>query len=75
MSWMQKLFETYEACSQNPAYTEPPQAEDGSKETPALMPVSHTSQQAHICVTLDAEGNFIRAELMPLKKQLIIPAT
>ena len=75
MSWMQKLFETYEACSQNSAYTDPPQVEDGSKEAPALMPISHTSQQAHICVTLDAAGNFVRAELMPLKKQIIIPAT
>jgi len=75
VSWMQKLFETYEACASNPDYTEPPQAEDGGKEAPALMPVSHTSQQAHICVTLDSEGNFKRAELMPLKAQLIIPAT
>ena len=48
MSWMQKLFETYEACSQNPAFVDPPQAENGGKEAPALMPVSHTSQQAHI---------------------------
>lgn len=75
MSWMQKLFETYEACASNSDYTEPPQAEDGGKEAPTLMPVSHTSQQAHICVTLDSEGNFKRAELMPLKAQLIIPAT
>ena len=75
MSWMQKLFEAYEACARNSDYTEPPQAEDGGKEAPALMPVSHTSQQAHICVTLDNEGNFKRAELMPLKAQLIIPAT
>jgi len=72
---MQKLFETYEACASNSDYTEPPQAEDGGKEAPTLMPVSHTSQQAHICVTLDSEGNFKRAELMPLKAQLIIPAT
>lgn len=75
MSWMQKLFETYEACSQNSAYTDPPQVEDGSKEAPALMPISHTSQQAHICVTLDAAGNFVRAELMPLKSYFFIPAT
>lgn len=75
MSWMQKLFETYEACSLESDYTAPPQAEDGGKEAPALMPVSHTSQQAHICVTLDGEGNFHRAELLPLKTQYVIPAT
>lgn len=75
MSWMQKLFATYEACARNSDYTEPPQAEDGGPETPALMPVSHTSQQAQICVTLDGQGNFVRAELLPPKTQLIIPAT
>jgi CRISPR-associated protein Csd1 len=72
---MQKLFATYEACSLEPDYTDPPQAEDGGKEAPALMPVSHTSQQAHICVTLDGKGNFHRAELLPPKTQFIIPAT
>lgn len=75
MSWMQKLFETYEACSKNPAFIDPPQAENGSKEAPALMPVSHTSQQAHIHVVIDGNGNFVRAELLPLKMQYIIPAT
>ena len=75
MSWMQKLFETYEACSQNPAFVDPPQAENGGKEAPALMPVSHTSQQAHIHVVIDGAGNFVRAELLPLKMQFIIPAT
>ena len=75
MSWMQKLFETYEVCSQNPAFIDPPQAENGGKEAPALMPVSHTSQQAHIHVVIDGDGNFVRAELLPLKMQFIIPAT
>ena len=75
MSWMQKLFETYEACSKNPAFVDPPQAEDGGKEAPALMPVSHTSQQAHIHVVIDGNGNFVRAELLPLKMQIVMPAT
>ncbi len=75
MSWMQKLFETYEVCSKNSAFIDPPQAEDGGKEAPALMPVSHTSQQAHIHVVIDGVGNFVRAELLPLKMQYIIPAT
>lgn len=75
MSWMQKLFETYEACARNPEYTDPPQVGDGGKEAPALMPVSHVGQQAHIHVVLDAKGNFVRAELLPPKTQCIIPAT
>jgi CRISPR-associated protein Csd1 len=74
MSWMQKLYATYEACAKNPAFIDPPQT-DAEKETPALMPVSHVSQQAHIHVMLDGQGNFLDAELLPLKKQIVIPAT
>ena len=64
MSWMQKLFETYEACSQNPAFVDPPQAENGGKEAPALMPVSHTSQQAHIHVVIDGAGALAGRKLL-----------
>lgn len=74
MSWFQKLHATYDACAQNRDYTNPPQA-DGEKEVPALMPISHVSQQVHIHVTLDGEGNFIRAKLLPPKTQMVIPAT
>lgn len=74
MSWFQKLHDTYASCAENPHFTNPAQI-DGEKEVPALMPVSHTSQQAHIAVTLDGQGNFIRAELLPPKTQMIIPAT
>ncbi|MDL2271824.1 type I-C CRISPR-associated protein Cas8c/Csd1 [Desulfovibrio sp. OttesenSCG-928-I05] len=74
MSWLQMLYETYESCASNPDYTTPPQA-DGQKETPALMPVSHTSQQAHIHVVLDGEGVFQYAELLPPKTPVILPAT
>lgn len=74
MSWFQKLYATYESCVENPHFTTPAQA-DGEKEVPALMPISHTSQQAHIAVTLDGEGNFLRAELLPPKTLMVIPAT
>jgi CRISPR-associated protein Csd1 len=71
---MQKLYATYEACTKNKAFTEPPQT-DNEKEVPALMPVSHISQQAHIHVTLDEQGNFLDAELLPRHKQIVIPVT
>lgn len=74
MSWLQKLYETYEVCVQNPDFVDPPQG-DGKKEVQGIMPISHTSQQAHIEVTLDEKGKFIRAELLPAKTQIIIPAT
>lgn len=74
MSWLQKLYATYEVCKEISDFVDPPQT-DNEKALPILMPVSHTSQQAHIHVTLDGQGNFVDAELLPLKKQIIIPAT
>ncbi len=53
MSWIQKLSETYDRCAGH----EP----DGAE---LLMPVSHTTQQAHIEIVLDAEGGFRRASVL-----------
>lgn len=53
MSWMQKLYETYETCKGR----EPV----GSA---TLMPIGHTTQQAHVAIVLDAEGNFRRASVL-----------
>ena len=63
MSWLLKLFETYERCAGH----EP----DGA---PKLMPIGHTAQQAHIEVTLDGLGNFRRAQVIS-KVETVIPAT
>ncbi len=63
MSWLLRLFETYERC----AGREP----DGA---PKLMPVSHTPQQAHLEITLDGMGNLKRAQVLP-KVETVIPAT
>ena len=65
MSWLQTLYETYESCK---GY-EPP----GSA---VLMPISHTTQQAHVEIVLDGQGNFRRA--MVLDKSVsttLIPCT
>jgi CRISPR-associated protein Csd1 len=53
MGWMQKLYETYESCMGE----EP----DGAKP---LMPISHTTQQAHIEVVIDGNGNFKTASVL-----------
>lgn len=63
MSWIQKLHETYEQCKgREPLGTE------------RLMPISHTPQQAHIEITLDADGNFKGARIVQ-KEETVIPAT
>lgn len=64
MSWMQKLYETYEKVQNN----------DCIANDDLPVPSSHTTLQAHIEITLDQSGNFIRATIVP-KEETIIPAT
>lgn len=64
MSWMQKLYQTYEAG----VLLELPLEQQ-------LMPISHTPQNAHINIVLDGAGNFLRAAVLPPKTQIILPAT
>lgn len=63
MSWMAKLFDTYEQAMN----LDLPEGE-------RLMPVSHTKQNAHINITIDSDGNFKRASVL-VKTPVILPAT
>ncbi|RZB32334.1 MAG: CRISPR-associated protein Csd1 [Desulfobacteraceae bacterium Eth-SRB2] len=63
MSWMAKLYETYE-----------PGIALGLPDEENLMPISHTLQNAHINIVIDGEGNFKRASVLE-KTQIILPAT
>ena len=53
MSWIQKLYETYE-CSAG-------HEQDGSD---LLMPIAHTTQQVQIEIVLHADGTFKRAAVL-----------
>ncbi|MCK5542678.1 MAG: type I-C CRISPR-associated protein Cas8c/Csd1 [Desulfobacterales bacterium] len=63
MSWMAKLYDTYEAG----AALDLPEKEH-------LMPISHTLQNAHINIVIDGDGNFKRASVLE-KTQIVLPAT
>ncbi len=63
MSWMEKLYQTYEAG----VLLDLPQAQ-------LPMPTSHTLQNAHINIVIDGEGHFKRASVLE-KTQIILPAT
>jgi CRISPR-associated protein Csd1 len=63
MSWIQKLYETYEQCKGH----EP----EGSAQ---LLPISHTYQQAHIEITLDSHGTYESARVIG-KAETAVPAT
>jgi CRISPR-associated protein Csd1 len=64
MSWMKKLYDTYEAALKLPVV-------EGKLP---LMPISHTPQNAHINIILDHKGNFQSAKVLE-KTQIILPAT
>lgn len=63
MSWIQKLNETYECCAGARQFEKKP-----------LLPVSHSVQQAHVEIVLDASGKFLRAKVIA-KEETIIPVT
>ena len=65
MSWLQKLYDTYEATQGNALFSE--------DDRP--VPVSHTQQRAHIRVVLDGEGNFKSASVLENMPLITIPAT
>jgi CRISPR-associated protein Csd1 len=63
MSWIEKLHETYERCAGAPQFEKNP-----------LLPVSHSTQQAHVEIVLDVNGKFLRAKVVA-KEETIIPVT
>ena len=65
MSWMQKLYRTYESILE----------QDVTDDAEPLTPVGHTIQNAHIIIVIDGQGNFQTARVMPPKTAILLPAT
>lgn len=69
MSWMQKLYETYENCLSEVGVN----SEDNKVP---LLPICHTTQQAQIEIVLDQDGNFKRARFVSKNDaRTIVPCT
>ena len=67
MSWIEKLYRTYENNRKHIA---------NPKDVIPLLPLFHSTQNAQVHVVLGAEGNFLRATVVPKEDaQTIIPAT
>ncbi|MCX6975925.1 MAG: type I-C CRISPR-associated protein Cas8c/Csd1, partial [Verrucomicrobia bacterium] len=64
---MQRLYETYNACS----------AKNASERDPALLPICHTTQLAQIEIVLGVEGEFRRARVLTdsTEAKTMIPCT
>lgn len=65
MSWMQKLYRTYENILEQCV----------TDDAEPLTPVGHTIQNAHIIIVIDGQGNFQTARVMPPKTAILLPAT
>lgn len=63
MSWLSKLYKTYETVQQLDL-----------AQSEQIMPICHTPQNAHIHITLNQNGEFVRAEVLE-KTQIVLPAT
>ena len=67
MSWIHKLYDTYENISDI--------AGQPSANGKVLLPLGHTLIKAHITITIDAQGNLIRAEAQGDRDGTIAPCT
>lgn len=69
MSWIQKLYDTYEQCQLTASF-------DTASGDAVLLPISHTTQEAQIEITIDHNGNFSRATVLPkADSRTIVPCT
>ncbi|MBI4228926.1 MAG: type I-C CRISPR-associated protein Cas8c/Csd1, partial [Deltaproteobacteria bacterium] len=69
MSWIQKLYETYESCQSVIGKVA------SEREVP-LLPICHTTNKAQIEIVIDHQGNFKRARVVPKDDaRTIIPCT
>jgi CRISPR-associated protein Csd1 len=55
MSWIERLVETYDSCGSSIG--------DLNDRIP-LLPICHTMQNAHIEITIDDDGHFLRAKVI-----------
>jgi CRISPR-associated protein Csd1 len=63
LSWIQKLYETYDRCVGLEQFDNAP-----------LAPLSHVEQQAHIEIVINGRGRFLRASVLQ-KQPTLIPVT
>lgn len=69
MNWIEALYQTYNNCE-----AEVGRIKEGRDEL--LLPLSHTTQNANIEVTLDPHATFVTAKIVPKKQQkTLVPCT
>lgn len=70
MSWIQKLYDTYENCKSEVGVVGP------DEDRIPLLPIAHSTQNAQVEVVLNSKGDFRRARVLGKKEgTTIIPVT
>ncbi|WP_040978473.1 type I-C CRISPR-associated protein Cas8c/Csd1 [Oceanobacillus jeddahense] len=70
MSWLLQLYKTYQVNEQAVGTTE----KKYENREFTLLPIAHTTQNAHIEVVIDEDGNYLSAEVLD-KANTLIPTT
>ncbi len=69
MSWINKLYETYENCQTMIGV-------DGEENEVPLLPIGHTTQKAQIEIVINGTGDFLRARVLSKNEsRTVIPCT
>lgn len=69
MSWIYKLYETYENCISEVGVI-------GTDEKMPLLPIAHSTQNAQLEIVINGNGDFLRADVVEKDKAVtIIPVT
>lgn len=75
MGYLQALYQTYENNLNQVGTIEHKTTRDGKKDIEfMLLPISHTTQTAHIEVEVDENGNFYHAKVLD-KESTVLPFT
>ncbi len=70
LSWIQKLYETYENCRNEVGIV------GSDEEKTPLLPIAHSTQNAQIEVIIKGDGSFLRAKVLEKDEgTTIIPVT
>lgn len=79
MSWMERLYRTYEnSVSEIGKVTAPPSDDPKTMPSTPLLPICHTTQNAQIEITVDWQGNWVPHTARALAKAdgvTVIPCT
>jgi len=64
MTWFQRLYESYENC-----------VKASEMEGNEIIPIYHSLKKANIEVTINGEGEFVKADILDYPEPTIIPST